>query len=138
MMKINIFLKRKKYLSKIDDFFDKTNSLENQYITLKMQKKLLRQYQPIYLFFKNNLKNKQIRKFLKLYSNLEDYIQIQNSIYLKDELKEYEDLLNHIDGKSLDFQQKMAVLSEETNNLVIAGARKWQNFNHFWKSKIFD
>lgn len=137
-MTINIFSKRKKYLSKIDDFFDKTNSLENQYITLKTQKKLLRQYQPIYLFFKNNLKNKQIRKFLKLYSNLEDYIQIQNSIYLKDELKEYEDLLNHIDGKSLDFQQKMAVLSEETNNLVIAGARKWQNFNHFWKSKIFD
>lgn len=124
MITINIFLKRKKYLSKIADFFEEINSLENQYITLKMQKNLLRKYKPIFLFFKCLLKNKQIRKFLKLYSNLEDYIQVQNSIYLKNELQNYEDLLNNIDGKSLDFQQKMAVLSDETNNLVIA--RRWQ------------
>ena len=138
MITINIFSKHKKYLSKIADFFEEINSFENQYITLKAQKKLLRQYKPIYLFFKCHLKNKKIRKFLKLYSNLEDYIQVQNSIYLKDELKNYDDLLNNIDGKSLDFQQKMAVLSDETNNLVIARRWKWQNFDNFWESEIFN
>ena len=122
MIHIKIYAKYKKYLSKIPDFFEETNSFENRYITLKTQKKLLRKYKPIYQFFKTNFINKTIRKFLKLYSNLETYIQTQNSIYLKNQLKTYDDLLNNIDGKSLDFQQKMAVLSEETNNLVIAGA----------------
>lgn len=122
MITIKIFSKRKKYLSKITTFFSEINTLENQYIPLKTQKTLLRKYKPIYLFFKTNLKNKPIRKFLKLYSNLPTYIQTQNSIYTKNELQNYDNLLNNIDGKSLDLQQKMAVLSEETNNLVIAGA----------------
>ncbi len=122
MITIKFFSKRKKYLSKITTFFSEINTLENQYIPLKTQKALLRKYKPIYHFFKTNLKNKPIRKFLKLYSNLPTYIQTQNSIYIKNELQNYDNLLNNIDGKSLDLQQKMAVLSEETNNLVIAGA----------------
>ena len=138
MIIINFFSKRKKYLSKISDFFDVLNSFDNQHITLKIQKNLLRKYRPIYSFFKINFKNKKIRKFLKLYSNLEDFIQLHNSIYLKTQLNHYEDLLNNIDGKSLDLQQKMAVLSDETNNLVIARCWKWKNFDHFWQSKIFD
>lgn len=122
MIHIKIFSKRKKYLCKISDFFNYIKSIENQYITQKTQKNLIRKYKPIYNFFKLNFKNKQIKKFLKLYSNLESYIQAQNSIYLKNQLQDYDNLLNNIDGKSLDLQQKMAVLSDETNNLVIAGA----------------
>ncbi len=135
-MIINFFLKYKKYLSKISDFFDEIHSFENKYIVQKTQKSLLRRYKPIYHFFKYRFKNHQINQFVKFYSTLEDFIQAQNSIYLKTQLNNYEDLLNHIDGKSLDFQQKMAVLSEETNNLVIARRWKWQNINHFWKSQI--
>lgn len=122
MITIKFFSKRKKYLTKIAVFFSEIDSLENQYIPIKTQKTLLRKYKPAYHFFKTNFKNKQIRKFLKLYSNLPTYIEAQNSIYTKNQLQNYENLLNNIDGKSLDLQQKMAVLSEETNNLVIAGA----------------
>lgn len=122
MIHIKFFIKRKKYLFKMNEFFQEINSLENQYITLKMQKNLLRKYKPIYNYFKINFKNKSIKKFLKLYSNLENYLQTQNSIYHKNQLQTYDNLLNNIDGKSLDLQQKMAVLSDETNNLVIAGA----------------
>jgi len=122
MIYIKYFSKYKKYLSKISDFFDEINSFEAQYITKKSEKFLIRKYKPIYNFFKLTFKNKQIRKFMKLYLNLENYIQTQNSIYCKNELQTYDNLLNNIDGKSLDFQQKMAVLSDETNNLVIAGA----------------
>ncbi len=120
MIIINLLKKRKKYLSKIFLFFEEINLLNKKYIPKKIQKNLLRKYKPIYSFFKNNFQNKNIKKFIQIYSNLENYIQIQNSIYLKNQLQNYEDLLNDIDGKSLDFQQKMAVLSEETNNLVIA------------------
>lgn len=122
MVNIKYFSKRQKYLSKIPDFFHKINSLENSYITLKTQKYLLRKYKPVYIFFKFNFKNKQIKKFVKFYSNLETYFKTQNAIYCKNQLVDYEDLLNNIDGKSLDLQQKTAVLSDETNNLVIAGA----------------
>ncbi len=122
MIIINFFSKRKKYLSKISDFLNKINTYQNHYITAKTQKNLLRKYKPVYYFFKFHFKNKKIRKFFKLYSNLENLIKAQNSIYLKNQLNNYENLLNNIDGKSLDLQQKMAVLSEETNTLVIAGA----------------
>ncbi len=125
MIFINFFSKYNKYLLKISNFFDDIKFLENKYISKKTQKKLIRKYKLIYYFFKNNIKNKKIMKFIKFYSNLENYIEIQNSIYLKNELNIYDNLLNNIDGKSLDFQQKMAVLSDETNNLVIARRWKW-------------
>lgn len=138
MIIINFFFKYKKYYSKISLFFDELNSQNEKYLTKKMQKKLIRRYKPIYSFFKFKLKNKKIRKFQKLYSNLENYMETHNSIYLKNELQTYDDLLNNIDGKSLDLQQKMAVLSDETNNLVIARRWKWKNADHFWKGEIFN
>lgn len=122
MIIIKFLKKRKKYLQKIDDFFLEIQKNEGSYIQLRYQKNLIRKYKPIYTFFKFSLKNKKIKKFLKLYSTLESYFQTQNSIYIKNELQQYENLLNNIDGKSLDFQQKMAVLSDEKNNLIIAGA----------------
>lgn len=138
MITIDFFSKRKKYLSKTFAFFEKINSFENQYITIKKQKNLIRKYKPIYSFFKFFFKNKQIRKFMKFYSNLDTYFQTHNSIYFKTQLETYDDLLNNIDGKSLDLQQKIAVLSDETNNLVIARCWKWQNTHNFRKSKIFN
>ena len=42
--------------------------------------------------------------------------------FLKKELKESENLLNDINGKSLDKNQRIAVITEEDNNLVVAGA----------------
>lgn len=122
MIFINFLKKRKKYLSKITIFFDEIENLENQYISKKSQKTIIRKYKPIYNFFKYQFKDKQIKKFIRLYSNLKNYITTHNSIYIKNELQTYDNLLNNIDGKSLDLQQKMAVLSDEQNNLIIAGA----------------
>ena len=122
MIQIKYFLKRKKYLSKIPLFFDDLNSQTEKYITEKNKKFLLKKYRVVYLFFKYKLKSKKVRHFIKLYSNLEDYIETHNSIYFKNQLSSYDNLLNNIDGKQLDFQQKMAVLSDENNNLIIAGA----------------
>lgn len=119
---MSFFSKYQKYYTKILDFFNILEQFNENYIPKKEQKKLLRNYKIIYNFFKTNYKNKKIRKFLKIYSSLETYFQTHNSIYLKNQLIQYEDLLNNIDGKQLDFQQKMAVLSDDINNLVIAGA----------------
>ena len=134
MIIIKFFKRYKKYFSKVSFFFDDLNSKNDIFITQTFQRNLIRKYKPLYNFFKFKFKNKQIRKFIKLYSNLENYIEIHNSIYFKNQLKSYEDLLNNIDGKSLDLQQKQAVLSDDKNTLIIARRRKWKNFNNFWKS----
>lgn len=42
--------------------------------------------------------------------------------FIKKELKDNEQLLSNIDGKSLDEQQRTAVITDEDNNLIIAGA----------------
>ncbi len=122
MIYIKFLLKYKKYLSKTNEFLEQIDILKNQYISVKEQKKLIRKYKPIYYFFKYKIKYNKIKNFFYLYSNLETFFKTQNSIYQKNELKNYDDLLNNIDGKSLDIQQKSAVLSDELNTLVIAGA----------------
>jgi len=122
MIKIKYFLKRRKYLSKIFLFFDTIKINENTYITKKFENNLIRKYKPIYNFFKFKFKNPIVKKFIKQYLKIKEYVQIHNAIYIKIQLDNYDVLLNNIDGKSLDMQQKMAVLSDENNNLVIAGA----------------
>ncbi len=122
MIFMKFFSKRRKYLARISNFFATLDTFDNCYITTKEKLKLLRKYKPIYDFFKINFHTKSIRKFLKIYSNFENYIQTHNSIYDKNELQNYENLLNNIDGKQLDWQQKMAVLNDDTNHLIIAGA----------------
>lgn len=78
-----------------------------------------------------------IDKYQKNMKLLEDVdIKFINNIFIKDsskinnlkndfikkELKETDKMLSDIDGKSLDEQQRNAVVTNEDNNLVIAGA----------------
>lgn len=45
-----------------------------------------------------------------------------NKKYIKNELIGSKDLLDNINGYSLDYNQRLAVISDEENNLIIAGA----------------
>jgi DNA helicase-4 len=45
-----------------------------------------------------------------------------NEEYIERELVSHESLFDNIDGKSLDAQQRRAVIVDEINNLVLAGA----------------
>lgn len=119
---LKFFSKHQKYYQKTIEFFNHINSLENQYYSQKFQKYLLKKYYPVYNYFKYKFKTKQIRNFIKLYSNLPNFIEEQNKKYFHNQLNKYEYILNNIDGKSLDLQQKEAVLNDDTNNLIIAGA----------------
>ncbi|MNU12577.1 Helicase IV [compost metagenome] len=66
---------------------------------------------------------KEIEFFVGLINNDENYRKNFNDEFLKYELKETESLLSNIDGgKSLDNQQREAILRDEDNSLVIAGA----------------
>lgn len=119
---MKFFSKRKRYLSKINDFFNILDSYENKYIPNKIKNNLIRKYNILYIYFKNQFKINKIKKFIKIYSSFDSYVDLHNSIYTKNQLVNFGNLLSNIDGKSLDNQQRMAVLSEEQNNLIVAGA----------------
>lgn len=62
------------------------------------------------------------RKFLEIESNYNDILTNYNDEFLAHELQINDYFLSDVDGKSLDSQQRLAVLSDEDNVLVIAGA----------------
>lgn len=57
-----------------------------------------------------------------VYKNLEKRAKKKNEIFLKEEDKKYDALFSNINGRSLDKEQRIAVLQEEDSSLVIAGA----------------
>lgn len=62
------------------------------------------------------------RKFLHDYAHISDLTAASNAAFVKSESKRCDALLSDIDGKSLDEQQRMVVLTDEARTLVLAGA----------------
>ena len=72
-----------------------------------------------------NLKREKIKTinlFLKYYSLTEKYRKKFNKNFLKEEKLKYSTFFSNIEGKFLDEQQRDAVLINEDNILIIAGA----------------
>ena len=65
---------------------------------------------------------KTINQFISNFNSLESSIQQRNNDYVIKELKTSDNILSDIEGKSLDAQQRKAVVIDEDNNLIIAGA----------------
>ena len=71
-----------------------------------------------------NFKNESslLDNFLITYKNIDNLIELRNKTYLQNEISETDELLSNIENKSLDTQQRNAILVDEDNSLVIAGA----------------
>lgn len=70
----------------------------------------------------DNIKNQDIINFIDVYPNLDNLVKKWNEDYISNELEYNSNLFDNIDGKSLDEQQRRAVIVDEDNDLVIAGA----------------
>ncbi len=82
-------------------------------------------YKKVYSSIKGNKRLHKIefyRNFMLNYEYFYKIIDKNREAYIKLELKKHEQLLDNIDGKSLDLQQRRAVIIDDTNNLVLAGA----------------
>ncbi|WP_405267805.1 UvrD-helicase domain-containing protein [Methanobrevibacter sp.] len=66
--------------------------------------------------------NKDYEEFFNYYKNLGHKIRSINNKYVKNELKEHKEFFDDIDGKSLDKKQRVAVVTNEQNSQIIAGA----------------
>ena len=98
---------------------------ELKYFSYSEMQTLQSKYKPTYLYFKRrkfSKINNKIRVFLNKYSNLEGDRKVHNDKFIKDELIKQNSFLSNIDGKALDNQQRQAVIVDEDNNLIVAGA----------------
>lgn len=64
----------------------------------------------------------KLDSFLTLYEDLDRIFNERNESFVQGELKRTNELLSNVEGKSLDAQQRTAVIIDEDNQLVIAGA----------------
>lgn len=123
-------LNRKRYieaeLNLIEKFLESIEIYKSNYFTNSLKIKLLEEYEGLYNKFQYGkfryITNKDVDKFKNIYKDLDILVKKWNESYVENELIKNNDLLSNIDGKSLDYQQQKAVVVDEDNNLVLAGA----------------
>lgn len=65
---------------------------------------------------------KSIKTFTDYFNNAVNLRNDFNKLFVKEELKKYSTFFDSIEGRKLDIQQRTAVVTDEDNNIVIAGA----------------
>ncbi|MDO5860749.1 UvrD-helicase domain-containing protein, partial [Methanobrevibacter sp.] len=109
----------------IEQFHNDFNELldSNFYVTFKQKDDLLKDYKKLYSLIKeDNYLKIDFEDFLDVYNNMESLIGARNEKYVQNELIEHKDFLDDIEGKSLDKNQRLAVVRNEHNSQIIAGA----------------
>jgi DNA helicase-4 len=113
-------------LEKIKSFDYELSILRNDYITNSQVENLRAKYQDVCNAFAQSkyekLTNVHINEFLTTYANLTMLIKEWNKQFVDSELVKHKTLFDNIAGKSLDNQQRTAVIVDEDSNLVLAGA----------------
>ena len=65
---------------------------------------------------------KPIKTFTDYFNKATNLRNDFNKLFVKEELKKYSTFFDNIEGRKLDIQQRTAVVTDEDNNIVIAGA----------------
>lgn len=63
-----------------------------------------------------------IETFIATYPTADEQREKCNTAFVTAELKSYEQFFSNIEGRSLDLQQRTSIITDEDNNIVIAGA----------------
>lgn len=109
-----------KYKNKIINFY---NNLSDIYISHSMCKNIKEEYFDLYTrVCKVKIKQYKLIKFIYDYENLENVRSKYNKKFIKKELISNKEFFDNINGCSLDNAQRIAVITNEDNNLIVAGA----------------
>ena len=118
----------KRLLDQINSFFTEYTDLQNKYISHATEKKFIEKWNGLYSeITKYNLPKRhylfsEIEHFKTTFSSIHDCFSTANDNFIRLESKKYDKLFSNIDGKSLDLQQRAAVITDEDRILVLAGA----------------
>jgi len=132
-IKLNLENKRKlnsieaqQSIEAIKMFSKEIEELRTAYITHEIRNGFIDKYGIHYDFFNkkpySKIKDPEVKCFKDIFSNINNNFKIWNNEYIEKELENNKNVFDNIDGKSLDSQQRRAVVMDETNCLVLAGA----------------
>lgn len=116
-----------KTIASIGIFRKMVDSYGNSYTSQTSANKVLSDYNDLYasikqLFDSYDINDPCLQEFLLVYDQLLQGADSWNENYVSSELAKTKALLDDVDGKSLDRQQRLAVITDEDNNLIVAGA----------------
>lgn len=105
----------------MQDFFLIKN---NGYISLKELNNIKNKHYKLYKKYKNikYIFNIKALIFKKYYRNLDKYVNLHNNKVINKLIKDTDNLLSNVNGYSLDYNQRLSILSEEDASLIVAGA----------------
>ncbi len=114
-------------LIEVDKFHLETTELTRQYIDHRSTIKIKEDYETLYskverLTKEQIVSNPPLDSFKRIYSDFDNWKKEQNQNFLKIEAQDMKAFFADIDGKALDEQQQNAVMTNEENTLVLAGA----------------
>lgn len=118
----------KRVHDEVQDFASDITNMSTDYIRNSNKVKTLEKYEKLNEFLKSNKrytrgkKSSEINLFINTFNNFDKYVSEHNEKYVNEGLVKYEEFFGNIKGKSLDESQRRAVLINEDNNLIIAGA----------------
>lgn len=108
--------------NEIASFYSKVSDYANEYIDINTIVLIKSCYCPLYeKICKLDCKDLFI-EFINYFNDIDHKIELLNKAYIDRELISSDILLSNIDGKSLDYQQRLVVVSHDTHTLVLAGA----------------
>jgi len=104
------------------------SEFSNHYVSHRELEELRNKWGPVYKKLKSTWIPKSHRFYsttqnlISVYPRLDKAIEESNAAFVIAEKVRYDELFSNIDGKSLDDQQRTAIVTGEDSNLVLAGA----------------
>lgn len=130
--KSNAEINRKETLDELAEsvsaFFAELSEITNLYVTHNIENRFADKWHELSRQINKSdvrecdSKYHEICRFKTVYGSLSRYFSTANENYIHSESIKYNDLFSNIDGKSLDEQQRTAVITDEDRILVLAGA----------------
>lgn len=115
-----------KFIQDIDYYFADLENAKQNYFDKNKEEYIKNKYKQAYDYFDNRkrtiLHDSKVDDFYESYSTYQNFIKQWNQEYVSRQLIANKMFFDDIDGKSLDVQQRTAIITDEVNNLVLAGA----------------
>lgn len=106
------------FLQNLDTFSD--------YVTWVQREHIKTHYAELRSYFRRNKrltrKESVVARFIEIYDDLEGFVAEHNQRYVSSQKDRLSSFFDNIEGKSLDDQQRTAVVTDEYSNLIVAGA----------------
>jgi len=107
------------------EFLTEFSNFKRDYFRVSNKKYLLNKYSKFIIECQSKKSysyNKFIKECLEIFTTFDSVVTKHNQEYVSSTIKNSAAFFNNIDGKSLDEQQRKAVVVDEDQNFIIAGA----------------